>query len=317
MIKKIILKKLVVLMCISFTLILLYFMPESKELNYETKIIYTNKEMKMHDIFLLDNNNKLALTSIIIENEKKLDIARELIEILIKDGKHESKIPSGFRSIIPSDTKINNLILEKDILKVDLSNNIFDGVTKEYEEKIIESLIYSLTSIKDINKIILFIDGKILTKLPVSGNIIPSMLDRDYGINKKYDFVKVEDITSLTIYYIDEYNDNYYYVPVTKFLNDKREKIEIIIEELASSKLYTSDLMSFLDSEAKLISSSNNNEILTLEFNDFIFDDMTEKTILEEVTYSISLSVFDAYDVKEVIFINNNEEIYKKGVENS
>ena len=74
--------------------------------------------------------------------------------------------------------------------------------------------------------------------------------------------------------------------------------------------------MSFLDKETKLLSNFNNNEILTLEFNDAIFNDMTEKTILEEVTYSISLSVFDAYDVKEVVFTNNNEEICKKGVEN-
>lgn len=316
MIKRIIIKKMVILSCVFFALLLLYLIPNENKIEYNEEVIYINGEVTTHDIFLLDNSNKLALTSIIIEHEKELDIARELIEVLIKDGKYESKIPSGFKSIIPSETKINNLILEDDILKVDFSKALFEG-NKEYEEKIIESLVYTLTSIKGINKIILFIDGHVLTKLPYSNKIIPSMLDRKYGINKKYDFVTIEDITSLTIYYIDKYNDNYYYVPVTSYINDNREKIEIIIEELASSKLYTSDLMSFLDNETKLISSSNDNEILTLEFNDAIFNDMTKKTILEEVTYSISLSVFDAYDVKEVVFINNNEEIYKKGVENS
>ena len=35
------------------------------------------------------------------------------------------------------------------------------------------------------------------------------------------------------------------------------------------------------------------------------------KNILEEVIYSISLSAFDNYDIKEVIFEVNNEEIYK------
>ena len=104
--------------------------------------------------------------------------------VLIKDGKYESKIPSGFRSILPSETKINNLILEDDILKIDLSSKLFEDINKEYEDKIIESLIYSLTSIKEINKIIIFIDGKILTKLPISGKILPSILDRDYGKNK-------------------------------------------------------------------------------------------------------------------------------------
>ena len=48
-----------------------------------------------------------------IDEDESIDIesiAREIIEILIKDGKYESKIPSGFRSILPSETKINNLI---------------------------------------------------------------------------------------------------------------------------------------------------------------------------------------------------------------
>ena len=73
MIKKIVIKKLIVLMCISFTLVLLYFMPDNKELSYKTKIIYTSSEVKLHDIFLLDSNNRIALTNIAIENEKIIE----------------------------------------------------------------------------------------------------------------------------------------------------------------------------------------------------------------------------------------------------
>ena len=41
---------------------------------------------------------------------------------------------------------------------------------------------------------------------------------------------------------------------------------------------------------------------------------MSDKEILEEVVYSISYSVFDNYDVEEVIFQVNNEEILKKTI---
>ena len=44
-----------------------------------------------------------------------------------------------------------------------------------------------------------------------------------------------------------------------------------------------------------------------LSFNDKIFDSLINQNILEEVEYSISLSVKDNYDVNEVIFyVNDN-----------
>ena len=44
---------------------------------------------------------------------------RELIEILIIDGKKESSIPNGFRAIIPSDTKILGIsINDQGIVKI-------------------------------------------------------------------------------------------------------------------------------------------------------------------------------------------------------
>ena len=43
---------------------------------------------------------------------------------------------------------------------------------------------------------------------------------------------------------------------------------------------------------------------------------MSDKEILEEVIYTISYSVFDNYEVKEVIFRVDNEEILKKTLKN-
>ena len=40
-------------------------------------------------------------------------------------------------------------------------------------------------------------------------------------------------------------------------------------------------------------------------------DSIEEKNILEEVIYTISLSVCDNYEVKGVVFNVENEEIYK------
>ena len=50
---------------------------------------------------------------------------------------------------------------------------------------------------------------------------------------------------------------------------------------------------------------------MNLEFNSYIFNDIDEKNILEEVIYTICLSIGDNYDVEEVSFTVEDEEIYK------
>ena len=241
------------------------------------------------------------------------------MEILIKDGKGESKIPNGFRSLISSETKINSVHYNDGLIKVDFSSELLD-TNIEQEEKIIEAIVYNLTMIENVDNVIIYVDGDILTKLPKTGITLPSTLDKSYGINKEYDISSYKDINKVTVYYVSKYNDNTYYVPVTKYLNDEREKIKIIVDELASSYLYNSNLMSYLNSNTTLLSSEITDDTLSLVFNQYIFSDQTTKNILEEVIYTIGLSIGVNYDVKQVVFNVDNQEIYKsviKTLENS
>ena len=310
MIKRKIMRKLIVTSSILFAFILVYFIPKDKELkNVKEELEYNYKDVVKETIYLLDNNNYLGKAEIALSTNDTVTMVRELLETLITDGIGEDKIPNGFTSIIPSDTKINSIELDKGILKVDFSQELLD-VKKELEEKVIESIIYTVTEVKEIDKVVIFVDGKILTKLPKSNINLPTTLDRSFGINKKYDITTFKDITPVTIYYINKHNNNTYYVPVTKYINDDREKIEIIIDELTTSPIYTSNLMSYLNSNTKLLKSNIDKDLMSLEFNDYIFNDYEDKKILEEVIYTISLSIYDNYNVHEVSFINDSKEVY-------
>lgn len=311
MLKRIYTKKLIVCAAVFFAIFLIYIIPANKEkINIKEEIEYVNKEYNTGTIYLLDKNNYLASTKVIINSKKIEDIAKELLETLIIDGNKQDNIPNGFKAIIPSNTKINELKLIDNVIKVDFSKEIMN-TSKENEEKIIESIVYTLTNIKNIENIILYIDGEPLTKLPQSKITLPSTLNRSFGINKEYNISNTNDISKTTIYFISEFNNNQYYVPVTKINNDTRNKINIIIDELSSSNMYKSNLMSYLNSKTELISSEQNEKELIVNFNDAIFNDINTKEILEEVIYTISMSINDNYDVNTVIFNVNNEEIYK------
>ena len=70
----------------------------------------------------------------------------------------------------------------------------------------------------------------------------------------------------VTVYYVGKYNDDYYYVPVTKYLNSSKDKIKVIIEELASGPSYGSNLMSFLNSNTKLLATEQDVNTMHLVF---------------------------------------------------
>lgn len=315
MLKKISIRKLIISFSALFTLFLIYLIPnnendKNKLEDIPQELEYVNNDLVTSSVFLLDCYNMLGKTEVPVSSKDIESLAKELLEVLINGGANEDRIPNGFKSILPSDTKILSLKYDKDLIKVDFSKELLN-TSKEMEEKVVEAIIYTLTSINGVNKVIIYVDGNILTKLPQTKINLPSTLDRSFGINKEYDINSIKDINQVTIYYVNKNNDNYYYVPVTKYLNDDRDKIKIVIDELSGNSIYNTNLMSFLNSNAELISSEKKDDLMHLNFNEYIFSDIEEKNILEEVIYTISLSVCDNYEVKGVVFNVENEEIYK------
>ena len=314
MLKKMSIRKIMVSTLTLFILLIIYLMPDSideKEIsltNDNIEYIYSNT---LETIYLLDSNDYVARTKIDSCKCEGVDKARDLINGLIIDGTKSNIIPNGFKSIIPAGTSIKDISLDNGVLTINFSKELLE-ITKEYEEKMIESIVYTLTSIEGIDKVIIKVEGEILDKLPISGKTLPTYLDKDYGINKIYDITAMKDIDSYTLYYVNTYNDNSYYVPVTKYINnDSQDKIKVIIEELYSAPIYETTLMSFLNSNTKLLDYKLEDGKLTLNFSEDILSDVTTNNILEEVIYTISLTMNDNYGVEEVVFLVEDEEIYK------
>ena len=319
MLKRMILKKITITALTLFILLLIYLMPTNKinnsnlDVKQNLEYTYTND---LETIYLLDYNDYVARTFIKgCSCSSAVDKASDLLQGLIVEGKKSNIIPNGFKAIIPSGTRVLALNLDKGVLTIDFSKEILE-INKKYEEKMLESLIYTLTSINGIDSVKILVEGEELKQLPNSNKQLPSLLDRDYGINKVYNLTSTNNIDSYTVFYVNEFNDNYYYVPVTKYINnDKLDKIKIIIEELTSNPVYESNLMSFLNVNTKLLDYEIKDDVIKLNFNNLILSDITGNSILEEVIYTISLSVSNEIDVKEVVFMVENEEIYKKVLE--
>ena len=302
MLKRFYIKKLIICSIVIFAILLIYVIPDNNNKSQvKEEVEYVNTNVETSTIFLFDSNNYLASAEIVTKSKDIESKAKELLETLIIDSSKQDNIPNGFKSVIPSNTQIRSLTYNEGVIKVDFTSELMN-TNIENEEKIIEAIVFTLTSIDNVEFVIIYMEGNILTTLPQSKITLPSTLDRSFGINKEYNINSNKNITKTTIYYISEFNNKEYYVPVTKVTNDERNKIEIIVDELSSSNVYKTNLMSYLNNNTELLSVNESEEELVINFNSAIFNDINTKEILEEVIYTISMSINDNYNVNTVVF---------------
>ena len=255
-------------------------------------------------VYLLSKNDYLVRKNIYLDSDDNVLNIKKALSYLIESD--NNKYSSELMGVIPKGTKINEVICGDDLVTVDFSKDILN-VSINHEKHMISSIVYTIMDLVDVEGVSILVDGELLRNYPNTGEVFGSVLNKSIGINNRYDITSRKDINRVILYYVDLIDEDIYYVPVTKYINDDREKVKIIIEELKSSYLSEVNLMSFLNSNVNLIDYNVENEIFFLNFDDYLFDNNDK--ILEEVMYTISYSIFDNYDVNMVMFLVNGEEV--------
>lgn len=290
MLKKKALRKIFMTTLTAFVLLSIFSIPNL----YEENSIKTNLEIEYitgigtNNIYLLDDNGYLVKTKILLDSKNKEEMIKQLINNLtIGDN---SNFPNGLKAVIPKDVKLQEIYYDENIVSLNFNKKILND--KERLEKIIESVVFSIIDLGDIDGVIIEADGEVIPEYNM-------VLTKEIGINKTYNINSRNDINKVVIYYLEEISGDKYYVPVTKYLNNKDDKIKIIVEELTTSYIYEPNLMSFLNSNTKLLDYKEQDDVMTINFNNAIFD--KNNKVLEEVVYTLAYSIFSNYNVEEVI----------------
>lgn len=276
--------------------------------NDNDNVLRTNLEiediagLKTNVIYLLNDEGLLVQDRVLLDGSSVEEKIEKLLINLIEGS--TCSFADGLSKVIPKGTVVNNVMVGNKYVTIDFSKELLN-VSEEKEKSMITAIVYSVMDLDDFLGVSILVEGDNLEEYPNSKEKINKILDKSIGINKNYDITSFNNINKVVIYYLENINDNLYYVPVTKYVNDDREKVNIIVEELASSYIYESNLMSFLNSNVSLLEYEEKENIMSLNFNDYLFDGNDK--VLEEVLYSIAYSVFDNYDVSMVSFEVNGE----------
>ena len=287
--------------CIStfslFIVLLLCIFPNN-ETSYPEEIISIN-ELTM-PLYIKDQNGYVARTNIIKKKDNDIEY---IINLLTKGSLYENYLPINFKPLIPENTKLLNYSLNDKVLKLNFSKE-FLLVKENDEEKMIESLIYSLCELESIDKILIYVENKKLNELPNSKIKLPVSLDKSYGINKVYDIKSFKNVTKTTIYYASKTDDLTYYIPITKITNNDANAVEIIVKELKTSPIYESNLISFLNASYELKNYEIMENSVNMSFDNKMLLNLNDENITEKVKYTLSLSIRDTLGKDVSIKIN-------------
>lgn len=277
-----------------------------KKLEEPTNIYESNnyKTDYIENIWTLNDDNYVSKTSIYVNKELNvLEKVKVLIETLIEENNNNSLLPTYFNPILPRNTKILEVVLDNDLIKINFSKE-FKNATEDQCEKMIEAIVYTLTDINGINGVEIYVNNELLKYIPNTSKVLPTILTKDIGINKVYNINGTNDILKVITYFLGN-SKEINYVPVTSYLNTSKEKIEIIVENLTSIYSYNNTLIAPFDSSLKLVNYLLEDNKMFLEFNCF---SCIEKDYLDLIVYS----VFDNYEVDSIIFLENNQKILEK-----
>ena len=288
---------------IFFTTIIFFIVFTLYSMKIVDKVVTSdNSKDKVNEetIYTLNNDNYVSKTSVYVSKVLSLeDRVKEKLEIMVKDNDKNVLLPSYFKPILPQNTRVLDVVVEDSLIKVYFSKEL-NNITKEQSEKMIEAIVYTITD-ENILGIEIYVNGQMLKYVPNTKKVLPTILTKDIGINKSYDIKASNDISKVVMMYYTNDNDNYYEVPVTKYVNDDREKLEIIFDELGK-----------MSDDKSLISMVEGISVLDYSIlGDKIVVDVN-KELSEEEQNLVFKSIFSNYRAKSVDLLVNGEKKVKK-----
>lgn len=283
---------------------------EEKEEPTEGEVVET-EETVARELYLLDVSGLVAPQT--LELPKTNSAAMQALEYLVKDGPVTELLPNGFEAVLPAGTEIMSVNLQEDgTLIVDVSEE-FNNYEANDELKIIQAMTHTLTQFDSVNRIKLWINGEPQEEMPVNGTPISEGYSKSNGIN-----IYAKDKPSLmhsnvvTVFYPKQHNDNYYFVPMTQYINDEKEDIfTSIVESLMEGPSYEAQALHVFNDQAALVNKPNLRDgVLQLEFNEEVLKDKENAIIADDVMETLVRTFTELEDVEAIdLKVENQDKV--------
>ena len=217
-----------IIMVLALSIVSINFISGINNKSLNSEFVYELSDKNYRKVYMLDETNMLV--PLTIEINRKQHLVDEIYTVIsnLRDLKIE-----GFNNILSEDIKINKIELKDGILNIDFSKE-FLNYDKLLEEKILESLTWSVLEFEEINGLRISVEGQVLKTMPLNGYVLPDILDKSIGINKYHEMItRPSDSSEIVFMYSKTVGENEYYIPVTRLVKN---------DEASFSDIYKKDV---------------------------------------------------------------------------
>ncbi|WP_338750486.1 GerMN domain-containing protein [Bacillus sp. FJAT-52991] len=283
----------------------------------EQQLTKQNKNMVMTELYLIDKNGYVVSQTMPLSNTKNL--AKQALEYLVAEGPITNMLPNDFRPVLPAGTQVQSVDVQNGTATVDFSPE-FKEYAKEDEARIVQAVTWTLTQFDSINRVKMRINGHELKEMPVANMPLNAKgMTRKSGINlDTSNVVDVANTRPVTVYFMAQQGDNYYYVPVTRRIanNSKEDQISAVVKELTKGPKAGSGLVTEFIPQAELLERPIVKDgRVTLNFNEAILGSMENKVVSEHVLKLLALSLTEDSTIESLAIqvAGSSEIITEKG----
>lgn len=298
-----------IIMVLSLSIVSINFISGINNKSLNSEFVYELSNKNYRKVYMLDETNMLV--PLTIEINRKQHLVDEIYTVI--SNLRDLKI-DGFNNVLSDDIKINKIELKDGILNIDFSKE-FLNYDKLLEEKILESLTWSVLEFEEINGLRISVEGQLLKTMPLNGYVLPDILDKSIGINKYHEMItRPSDSSEIVFMYSKTVGENEYYIPVTRLVKN---------DEVSFSDIYKKDV-SVLSGLKKIdylkgiekIEINEENFNVSIDESYLLEDNLVDKELYEILAvmlyynnYDYIVNFFIDEEAVEVSGYNKNEEI--------
>jgi germination protein M len=219
-------------------------------------------------------------------------IAKEVLEYMVDGGPGQALLPDGFHALLPKGTRVKglNIVTEQKLAQVDFSKE-FANYNVQDERKMMEAITWALTSFPTVEKVQIWMEGKVLKEMPVDGTPMDEPLTRTMGINLQASAgTDYGQSIPVTLFFENQTSADYkYFVPVTRMVARTNNIGLAAVSELIKGP-NGPGLLSVLDPSTKILSVNDQTKTVTANFGEELLgaDQKASPDALKSIVLSLT-----------------------------
>ena len=229
---------------------------------------------------------------------------------MVDSGLYATMMPGEFRALIPQGTEVLGFDVTEGIATVNFSEP-FVNYNEADERAIVESIVYTLTSLEDIEGVQIQVNGEPLAEMPIAGYPLATILDRHIGINiEMASGVNYSQAAPVTLYFSAQTLDaEHYFVPVTRMINREDSTVVAAINELREGPLDVKSLTPVMMPDVEVTSYEIYDDVLHVDIQDEAYEPGV--FVPSQMLNAMILSLIDNTNVEAVqLRVNGDINIF-------